>query len=74
MISLNVNNNFKVQEYKVCAGRNCDNIAKNLLSIVLIKQSGWFCEKCSHSLQEDGLIESVIDDPMKDKTGGNKFG
>jgi len=70
---MNANNNFKVQEYKTCAGRNCNNIANHFLTIVLIKQSGWFCEKCSHALQEDGLIESVIDEHMKDRKGGNVF-
>ena len=66
---MNDNNDFKVQEYKVCAGRNCNNIASYLLTIVLIKQSGWFCEKCTHVLQESDLIECVIDEHIKDKKG-----
>ena len=71
---MTANNNFKLQGYKTCAGRNCNNIARYLLSIVLIKQSGWFCEKCSHGLQEAGLIENVIDEHIKDKKGGDVFG
>jgi hypothetical protein len=71
---MKANNNLKGQEYKKCAGTNCNNIARYLLSIVLIKQFGWFCEKCSHGLQKPGLIESVIDEHIKDKKGGDIFG
>jgi hypothetical protein len=73
VISLNTTNDFKVQEYTVCAGRNCNNLARNFLTIVLIKQSGWFCEKCSQGLKEAGLVESEIDVHIKDKKGGSKF-
>jgi hypothetical protein len=43
-----------------CAGKNCKNIAKYQLMLVLIKRSGWFCENCRQSLQEDGLVESML--------------
>ena len=66
---MNSDIDFKVQEYKVCAGRNCNNIARYFLTIVLIKQSGWFCSQCKNSLQEDGLIEYVIDEHIEEKTG-----
>jgi hypothetical protein len=57
---MNANNDFKIQEYKACAGRKCNNIAKHFLTIVLIKKSGWFCEKCKQSLQADDLVESIV--------------
>jgi hypothetical protein len=56
-----------------CAGKNCKNITKHHLMLVLIKRSGWFCANCRQSLQEDGLVESVF----KESTimnGDNNFG
>jgi hypothetical protein len=60
----NPNNDISYEtiEYKhrTCAGKNCKNIAKHHLMLVFIKRSGWFCENCRQSLQEDGLVESVF--------------
>ncbi len=56
---MNSNNDSNIQGFKICAGRNCDNIAMHLLTIVLIKQSGWFCERCKQDLQEGGLVEPI---------------
>ncbi len=54
---MNINNDSKALEYKTCAGKNCNNIAIHLLTIVLIKQSGWFCSDCKKSLLKEGLID-----------------
>jgi hypothetical protein len=43
-----------------CGGKNCRNVARHHLTLVLIKRSGWFCDSCSQSLQEDGLVESML--------------
>jgi hypothetical protein len=57
----NSDNQNTVTGYNLsCAGKNCKNIAKYHLMLVLIKRSGWFCENCRQSLQEDGLVESVF--------------
>jgi len=57
----NSDDQITITEYNLsCAGKNCKNIAKYHLMLVLIKRSGWFCENCRQSLQEDGLVESML--------------
>ena len=33
-----------------CSGRDCTNIAKNLLTILYIKKTGYFCDDCTQDL------------------------
>ena len=63
---MNINNDSKAHEYKTCAGKNCNNVSMYLLTIVIIKQSGWFCSDCKKSLQEEGLVESIIYERLVD--------
>ncbi len=59
------NNNVHQQttEYKItCAGVHCNNTPTNYLKLALIKKSGWFCESCKQDLQDDGLVESILEE------------
>ena len=71
----NNNIHYDAKEYKhrTCAGKNCKNIAKHHLMLVLIKRSGWFCENCRQSLQEDGLVEFIFKEGVM-MGGENIFG
>jgi hypothetical protein len=46
----NTNNHCNVEEYKICAGRQCNNPGKNLLEILFINKPGWFCDSCRDDL------------------------
>ena len=52
----NISNN-KDEEYKICAGMNCDGIGSNRLKIILINKIGYFCDKCSRDLLHLKLVE-----------------
>lgn len=36
--------------HRLCSGRKCARIAKNLLMISYIKKAGYFCDECAHDL------------------------
>ena len=46
----------ELYEYKDCAGRGCNSRGINLLNIIYIKKSGWFCNACAEEMRESGLI------------------
>jgi hypothetical protein len=47
-----------IQEYKTCAGKDCNNIAKYRLSIIYINITGYFCLNCKKELEDLGLVSS----------------
>ena len=51
------NNQYKINEYKECAGKNCKNHGKYKLIIKYIRMVGWFCKDCKKDLQEMDLID-----------------
>jgi hypothetical protein len=65
----NSNNNNDKTEYNhsSCSRKGCNSIPVHYLRLVLLKKAGWFCEKCRFELQEDGLVESVIDENIERK-------
>jgi hypothetical protein len=50
------NNQYKINEYKECAGRNCKNNGKYKLFVKVIHMVGWFCNDCKKVLQEMNLV------------------
>jgi hypothetical protein len=59
-ISQSPNNNTsnnENEEYKICAGMNCDDVGSNRLKIILINKIGYFCNKCSKDLIDLKLVE-----------------
>jgi hypothetical protein len=44
------------EQVTICAGKNCDNIAKNRLKILYLNREGWFCQKCANDLIKEDLV------------------
>ena len=45
-----------VQEYKVCAGKGCNNIGIHNLMIIYINKRGYFCNSCKIELEKLCLV------------------
>jgi len=45
-----------LQEYKQCAGKNCQRIGIHCLKVLYLNKSGWFCDICKDSLLSDSLV------------------
>jgi hypothetical protein len=54
--STDTNNNYN-NEYKICAGKNCNNLGKYHLKVLFINRSGWFCDYCKEELTSLRLIK-----------------
>lgn len=52
-----------IQEYKICAGKDCKNIGIYILSIIYINKSGLFCGTCKNELEKCGLV--LLSNPIK---------
>jgi hypothetical protein len=39
-----------------CAGKGCHEDGTNLLYIIYLHRSGWFCDSCAKLLKKEGLI------------------
>jgi hypothetical protein len=62
----NSKNRYNNTTYNYCAGKDCKNIPSHHLKLVLIKKSGWFCDKCRMDLEKDDLVQFVIDEHKED--------
>ncbi|NOJ32653.1 MAG: hypothetical protein DA329_10995 [Candidatus Nitrosocosmicus sp.] len=56
MISTNTNT---TQEYKQCAGKNCENTGIVQLEIKFVKKKGLFCEQCTSELIQLGIASKL---------------
>ena len=64
-ISTHENN---AQGSKSCYGRICKNQGTNLLNIIYINKTGWFCDDCKNELVNLNLTEKI----EKSQNGENK--
>ncbi len=55
--SSNNTNDNTIHEYKICAGKGCNNIGENRLNILFINKFGWFCDCCKEDLLSSKLIQ-----------------
>ncbi len=61
----NNNDDNGIPEYKICAGKDCNNIGKYRLSIIYINRTGFFCLNCKKELEDLGLVYSEIKETQK---------
>jgi hypothetical protein len=45
-----------IKEYKICAGKGCNNLGKYRLSIIYINRTGYFCLNCKKELEDLGIV------------------
>jgi hypothetical protein len=45
-----------VQDYKGCAGKDCQRAGINYLKVLYLNRKGWFCDSCKASLVADRLV------------------
>lgn len=63
--------NQNTVEYKICAGRYCNNRGIHALSIVYIHKIGNFCDSCKKELEKYGLVKNNnINESMSNEREG----
>lgn len=48
-------------QYKICAGKDCNNEGIHGLWIIYINKKGFFCDNCKRDLESYGLIDTQFD-------------
>ena len=52
----NNDSNNENDEYKICAGKGCNNIGIHLRKIIYFNKTAYFCDKCIDDLDQSGLL------------------
>lgn len=58
---MTASNQYGLEGYKECVGKECHNLAIHRLEVLHIKKIGWFCDQCKDSLIESGLVAEIKD-------------